>query len=103
MKFTCDSCKQTIKTTADEHHLSVGICGHSGATYETLIALLCDSNPYGDSPWRIAMYLHDGSVVEGEANYAYDVENAGDCITLLDDKQLVGTFDLADVKHIQIL
>lgn len=97
MKFKCDSCEKRIKSMADDHHLSIGICGHTGATTETLDTLL------GSFGWNVCVYTSDGRALWGE----YE-DGSGDTVRLrvLDDSfgplPYKESIDWADIVHIQI-
>lgn len=116
MQITCEECGTDLQVTVDDHHgPSIGICGHSGATYETLISMMCVHPGTGEAPWRLSLHLRDGRIVTGGA---FSMSSYPDSIILSDsdlllesddidgpDAQddLIGTFHLADITHIQLL
>jgi transcription elongation factor Elf1 len=97
MKFKCHTCDSKIKTTVDGHHgPTVGICGHTGATFDTLLSVLCGSTPR-DIGWNVYVYLTDGTVLEGEA---HSTSYGNELRLVHNDGETV--LDLEDVVHIQI-
>lgn len=95
MKFTCDSCQKKIKSMADTHHLSIGICGHTGATTDTLDMLLGGFN--------VCVYTRDGRALWGVFE-----DGLGDSVRLCVRDDSVGPLhhkehiDWEDIVHIQI-
>lgn len=96
MKFKCETCEKRIKSMTDDHHLSIGICGHTGATTDTLDTLL--------RGWNVCVYLNDDRRLWG----LYDDASDGDMILLrvYDDdfgpNPYMQSVEWADVVHIQI-
>jgi len=45
------------------HSPTIGICGHTGATYETLLAVI--HPPATDIEWGATIYLRDGRRIDG--------------------------------------
>lgn len=94
MKLKCDSCNKTIKTTSDAHHMSIGICGHTGASTETLSTLLMD--------WHVCVYVDDGRHLWGVLVGDNDVEIT---LSVKDDsgnETHTETVNWNNVVHIQV-
>ena len=96
MKFKCETCEKKIKSMTDDHHLSLGICGHTGATTETLDTLL--------RGWSVCVYVNDG---RREWGY-YEEYSDGDTIYLrvhdddISPHPYTEAIAWSDVVHIQI-
>lgn len=61
-------CGDRLPFPDDDHHgPTIGICGHTGATWETLMSVLCQ-----DFSWNVVVYLKDGSTREGRAERRTD-------------------------------
>ncbi len=95
MKFKCAECDKTLKTTIDESHgPSIGICGHTGATWETIAAVL--------DTWSVTVYTRDGNTSVGEfRNYA-DHDDTFTLVDLEDGLTYKEEIPFDTVVHIQI-
>jgi hypothetical protein len=90
---TCE-CGVPVAATVDDHHgPTIGICGHTGATWETLLSVLCG----GDFAWNVVVYRRDGSTVEGNVYYRHD-----DVLSVVADDADAVDVNMADIIHIQI-
>ncbi len=105
-KIKCE-CGTDIAVTVDDHHgPTIGICGHTGASWETLLSVLCGT----DFEWNVIAYLRTGVRIEGNARFRSD-----DILELIIPDRMLPTgvpaedsdqwgieINMEDVLHIQI-
>jgi hypothetical protein len=107
------SCGKTIPIYNDDHHgPTIGICSETGATWETLLTVLCENRAgftTGSSfrvsmdafGWNVIAYMRDGTSEEGSAYFTKD-----DTLTLRVDRYKYRDTEvdipMSDIVHIQV-
>lgn len=103
-KRSCQ-CADCLLDNHDHPTPTIGICASTGASYDTLITLLC--HPDGIE-WNVRVYLRDGVVLEGYCSPNPD-DRYGDSIVLSPNGS-AGQYDVTvptvvmfdNVVHLQI-
>lgn len=90
----CAECAEKLRTNINPYHgPSIGICGHSGATYETILSVL-----HG---WSVTVTIRGGRTFTGMVQ-----AQEGDLMRLYDwydpEPALICTIPMEDIVHIQI-